>query len=100
MPDEPSITVANLWKTFQGKGPCGDVSFPVARGEFFGFLGPNGAGKTTTIKILCGLMKPDRGRASVAGVDVIADPLAAKARIGILPDTPDTFDRLTGHELV
>jgi ABC-2 type transport system ATP-binding protein len=100
MPEEPSIVVESLWKTFQRKVAVGDISFSVARGEFFGFLGPNGAGKTTTIKILCGLMKPDKGSARVAGIDVIADPLAAKARIGILPDTPDTFDRLTGFELV
>ncbi|HKE02340.1 MAG TPA: ABC transporter ATP-binding protein [Planctomycetota bacterium] len=100
MPEEPSIEVTSLWKSFHGKVAVGDVSFSVAPGEFFGFLGPNGAGKTTTIKILCGLMKPDGGKATVAGVDVLADPLAAKARIGILPDTPDTFDRLTGWELV
>jgi ABC-2 type transport system ATP-binding protein len=100
MTEEPSIAVSQLSKTFQGKPAVADVSFTVSRGEFFGFLGPNGAGKTSTIKILCGLMKPDGGSARVAGIDVLADPLATKARIGILPDTVDTFDRLTGFELV
>ena len=76
------------------------MSFEVGRGEFFGFLGQNGAGKTTTIKMVCGLLKPTSGQIRVAGRDVLADPLAVKARIGILPDTIETFDRLSGQELV
>jgi len=96
----PSIVAENLTKRFKETLAVDRVSFTVGRGEFFGFLGPNGAGKTTTIKMLCGLMKPAAGRIVVAGHDVAADPLGVKARIGILPETIETFDRLTGWELV
>src|SRR6185436_16715230 len=97
---DSAVTVTELSKRFKETLAVDRVSFEVKRGEFFGFLGPNGAGKTTTIKMLCGLMKPTSGAITVAGRDVLADPLAVKARIGILPDTIETFDRLTGWELV
>jgi ABC-2 type transport system ATP-binding protein len=100
MNDAPAIAVHELTKLFEGKRAVDRVSLTVARGEFFGFLGPNGAGKTTTIRMLCGLMKPTGGSAWVAGHDVVRDPLGVKARIGVLPDTVETFDRLTGWELV
>jgi ABC-2 type transport system ATP-binding protein len=100
MNDDPRIAALDLTKRFKEVVAVDGVSFSVGRGEFFGFLGPNGAGKTTTIKMLCGLMKPTSGRVVVAGRDVAADPLGVKARIGILPDTIETFDRLTGWELV
>jgi len=100
MNDAPRISAVDLTKQFREKLAVDRVSFTVARGEFFGFLGPNGAGKTTTIKMLCGLMKPTSGRILVAGRDVASDPLGVKARIGILPETIETFDRLTGWELV
>jgi ABC-2 type transport system ATP-binding protein len=64
-----------------------DVSFEVRKGEVVGFLGPNGAGKTTTMKILTGYLFPDRGEVRVGGVDLAADPLAVKRRIGYLPET-------------
>jgi ABC-2 type transport system ATP-binding protein len=100
MNDAPRISAINLTKRFKEVLAVDQVSFTVGRGEFFGFLGPNGAGKTTTIKMLCGLMKPTAGQVIVAGRDVAQDPLGVKARIGILPDTIETFDRLTGWELV
>jgi ABC-2 type transport system ATP-binding protein len=61
------------------------VTFEVRRGEVFGFLGPNGAGKTTTIGILTTRIRPTRGRARVAGVDVVADPVAARRVLGVVP---------------
>jgi ABC-2 type transport system ATP-binding protein len=100
MNDAPRIAAYDLTKQFKEKLAVDRISFAVAPGEFFGFLGPNGAGKTTTIKMLCGLMKPTSGRILVAGRDVASQPLEVKARIGILPDTIETFDRLTGWELV
>src|SRR5687767_13288734 len=100
MPDEAAIVAVDLTKRFKETAAVDRVSFEIRRGEFFGFLGLNGAGKTTTIRMLCGLMKPTSGRMTVAGRDVVADPLGVKARIGILPDTIETFDRLTGWELV
>jgi ABC-2 type transport system ATP-binding protein len=72
------------------------LSLEVARGELFGFLGPNGAGKTTTIKMMTGLLRPDTGTISLAGVDARRDPLAAKAVTGYCPDEPLLYDRMTG----
>jgi len=100
MNEAPSIAAVELTKRFKETLAVDNISFTVGRGEFFGFLGPNGAGKTTTIKMLCGLMKPTSGRILIAGRDVAADPLGVKSQVGILPETVETFDRLTGWELV
>jgi ABC-2 type transport system ATP-binding protein len=75
-----------------------EVSFEVRRGEVFGFLGPNGAGKTTTLKMLMGLIFPTAGRAEVLGLPVPA--LAAKRRLGYLPETPYFYDYLTPEEFL
>src|SRR3954465_10466245 len=75
-----------------------DVSLEVHRGEIFGFLGPNGAGKTTTLKMLMGLIFPTAGRAEVLGLPV--PHVAAKARLGFLPESPYFYDYLTGEELL
>lgn len=77
-----------------------DVSFEVHRGEVFGLLGSNGAGKSTTIKMLCGLLKPTRGRISIGGIDMARKPLQAKAMLGYLPENPMLYDRLTGMEML
>jgi ABC-2 type transport system ATP-binding protein len=76
------------------------LDLDVPRGSFFGLVGPNGAGKTTTLSMATGLLRPDAGSAHVLGTDVWADPVAAKARIGVLPDGLRLFDRLTGLQLV
>ena len=68
----PAITVRDLVKNFDQVRAVRGVNFEVAIGEVFGFLGPNGAGKTTTINMLCTLVKPTSGEASVAGHDVVA----------------------------
>ena len=78
---------------------CG-VSFEVAPGEVFGFLGPNGAGKTTTIRVVAGLSLPTSGSVTVGGVDVLADPVPAKAMMGYVPDRPYLYEKLTGRELL
>src|SRR5262249_18764528 len=67
-------------------------------GEIFGFLGPNGAGKSTTIKILSTLLAPTSGSASVAGHDVVREPAAVRASLGLLFQDPAVDDRLTGRE--
>jgi ABC-2 type transport system ATP-binding protein len=94
------LSIHGLSKTYRGAAaPAVDsLSLEVAAGEIFGFLGPNGAGKTTTIKAIVGLLRPDSGRIVVDGIDAWADPIAAKRRIGFVPDTPDVYDRLTGRE--
>ena len=75
-----------------------EVSFEVRRGEVFGFLGPNGAGKTTTLKMLMGLIFPGGGRAEVLGMPVPS--LAAKRRLGYLPETPYFYDYLSPEEFL
>jgi ABC-2 type transport system ATP-binding protein len=72
----------------------------VPGGSFFGLVGPNGAGKTTTLSMAVGLLRPDAGRSQVFGVDVWADPVAAKQLLGVLPDGLALPERLTGRELL
>ncbi|HEX9137564.1 MAG TPA: ATP-binding cassette domain-containing protein [Nitrospirota bacterium] len=79
------IDTHNLTKYFGTLGAVQSISFTVGRGEVFGLLGPNGAGKTTTIRMLTTLLSPTSGMASVAGSDVIADPLSVKRSIGVVP---------------
>ena len=92
------IRMENLNKFYGDFHAVRDLTLEVARGEIFGFLGPNGAGKTTTLKMLTGLLRPSSGRAWVAGIDVAADPLAAKRRMAYIPDMPFVYDRLTAAE--
>jgi ABC-2 type transport system ATP-binding protein len=75
-----------------------DVSFEIRPGEIFGILGPNGSGKTTTIRILCGLLEPTSGTASVAGIDVVQDPDAVKSRIGYMSQAFGLYRDLTVEE--
>src|SRR5467141_5069756 len=76
------------------------VSFQARRGEIFGFLGANGAGKTTTLRMLCGLLRPTSGTALIDGIDIQAQPLAAKARLGYLDEEPFVHPHLTGREFL
>jgi sodium transport system ATP-binding protein len=92
------IEVANLRKTFGEVVAVDDVSFTVPNGRITGLLGPNGAGKTTAIRVLCGLIRPDRGSARIDDIDLLADPMAAQARIGVLPDAHGLYPRLTARE--
>jgi ABC-2 type transport system ATP-binding protein len=99
--EDLSVEIEDLTRIFGGtKAAVDNLSLTVRKGEFFGFLGPNGAGKSTTIKILCGLLRPTMGRVRVLGLDVIAEPLLVKQRIGLLPEEVNTFERLTGRELL
>jgi len=77
-----------------------DLSLEVPSGELFGFLGPNGAGKTTTIKMICGLLKPTGGNVRIGGFDIQDQPIRAKALLGLVPDTPVLYKKLTGRELL
>jgi ABC-2 type transport system ATP-binding protein len=82
-----SIEVKNLTKIYGEQKAVNDISFSLNKGEIVGFLGPNGAGKSTTMKIIAGYLKPDAGSAKVAGIDVSADPIAVKKKIGYLPES-------------
>jgi ABC-2 type transport system ATP-binding protein len=75
-----------------------DVTFSIPKGEIVAFLGPNGAGKTTTMRALAGIIRPTRGRLSIAGHDVVHDSIAAKRALAYIPDDPKLFDALTVWE--
>ncbi len=92
------IKVENLARNFNGLWAVDGVSFEVNEGEVFGFLGPNGAGKTTTIKMLCTLLRPSRGKAWIAGFDVVKEPHKVRRSIGIIFQDPSLDDRLTAYE--
>jgi len=98
--DGPAVRVRGLIKDYGSARVVDQLDLEVPQGEFFGFLGPNGAGKTTTIRILCGLLLPSSGQIEVAGYDVLSEPLKVKARIGVLPEEPVLYERLTGREML
>ncbi len=94
------IEIQHLVMRYGDKTAVDDVSLHVNGGEIFGFLGPNGAGKTTTIKVLVGLLRPTSGKVAVAGYDVEAQSLAAKAATGYVPDEPNLYAKLSARELL
>jgi len=92
------IETDNLSRGYGGRLALHGLTLTVAAGEILGFLGPNGAGKSTTVKILTGMIKPDGGRATVAGFDVAARPLEVKKRIGYVPESAALYESLTARE--
>jgi ABC-2 type transport system ATP-binding protein len=95
---EPSVVIDNLTKRFGDFVAVDHVSLNVPKGEIFGFLGPNGAGKSTTIRILCGLLAPTSGIATVAGFDVAREPEMVRANIGYMSQKFSLYDDLTVGE--
>jgi len=93
-----AITVRDLTRKFGAFTAVDRVSFDVEQGEIFGFLGANGAGKSTTIRMLCGLLKPTSGTASVGGIDVGANPEGVKQRIGYMSQKFSLYEDLTAQE--
>jgi ABC-2 type transport system ATP-binding protein len=89
------IVVDNLSKHFGPLLAVDGVSLVVRRGDVLGFLGPNGAGKTTTMRMITGFVEPSAGRVTIDGVDMHADPIAAKARIGYLPEGAPAYPEMT-----
>ena len=94
-PALPAIDVRGLSRRFGSFVAVDNVSFDVRRGEIFGFLGSNGAGKSTTIRMLCGLLEPSSGTATVGGVDVRRDPEGVKTRIGYMSQRFSLYELLT-----
>jgi ABC-2 type transport system ATP-binding protein len=88
------ISVKELTKRYARNTAVDHISFEVAKGQIVGFLGPNGAGKTTTMRILTCFLPPSAGTASVAGFDVLDQPLEVKKRIGYLPETPPIYPEM------
>ncbi|MGD9330211.1 MAG: ABC transporter ATP-binding protein [Desulfobacterales bacterium] len=94
------IELRQIVKTYGSYTALHRLDLSVPPGEIFGFIGPNGAGKTTTIKIIGGIMAPTAGTVHIAGIDMAQDPVAAKQRIGFIPDRPYLYEKLTGMEFM
>ncbi|MGB1199118.1 MAG: ATP-binding cassette domain-containing protein [Thalassotalea sp.] len=98
------IEVNNLHKTFKSKKDAvvalDGLSFTAKDGEITGILGPNGAGKTTCLRTLYGLLDADQGSATIDGITVTEQPLAARAKLGIFPDKFGLYERLTAYEQI
>jgi ABC-2 type transport system ATP-binding protein len=94
------IRLTNLTKRYGGFTAVGGIDLQVPRGELFGFLGPNGAGKTTTLRMIAGILRPTSGTVEIGGVDIVAEPMKAKSRLGFVPDRPFIYEKLTGSEFL
>ena len=93
----PALEIRGLKKSFDRPAVDG-LDLTVKTGEFYSLLGPNGAGKTTTLRMVAGLLRPDAGSISVAGIDALADPAAAKQIMAWISDEPMIYDKLTPLE--
>jgi ABC-2 type transport system ATP-binding protein len=94
------IRLVKLTKVYKGLRAVDEVSLEVRKGTIFGFLGPNGAGKTTTIKMMAGILQPTSGQVVIDGLDLSKDPTQIKRRMGIVPDRPFLYEKLTGVEFL
>ncbi|MBR7099434.1 MAG: ATP-binding cassette domain-containing protein [Clostridia bacterium] len=92
------IKIEHLVKNYGSNCAVDDISFEVEEGEIVGFLGPNGAGKSTTMNILTGYLSSTSGKASIAGIDILTDPIGAKKLIGYLPEQPPLYLDMTVEE--
>ena len=95
---ELAVETESLTRDFGGFRAVDGINLSVPVGSFFGFLGPNGAGKSTTIKCLTGLLRPSAGSMRILGIDPLADPVAVKRRIGVVPEDLALFERLSAPE--
>ena len=94
------IELRSLTKRYGSFTAVNAVDLDVPRGELFGFLGPNGAGKTTTLRMIAGILRPSSGSVRIAGIDLAAEPVAAKQKLGFIPDRPFIYEKLTGVEFL
>ena len=96
----PAIEIRGLAKLFDDKVAVDRINLTIPSGSFYGLVGRNGAGKTTTISMVTGMLQPTEGTALIRGIDMWAEPLKAKAHLGVLPDGVHLFDKLTGEQLI
>lgn len=89
----PALEIQNLRKAFTTPAVDG-LSLRIEPGEFYALLGPNGAGKTTTLRMVAGLLQPDKGTISICGIDALANPVDAKTVMAWVPDEPLIYDKL------
>src|ERR1700733_3499252 len=97
-PESNAVAIRSLVKTFGTFVAVDHVNLEVRRGEIFGFLGPNGAGKSTTIRMLCGLLEPTSGSATVGGLDIAKQSEAVKHNIGYMSQRFSLYDDLSVEE--
>lgn len=95
-----AVEIRGLTKLFDDKVAVDRINLAIPSGSFYGLVGRNGAGKTTTISMVTGMLQPTEGTALIRGIDMWADPLKAKAHLGVLPDGVHLFDKLTGEQLI
>jgi len=97
---ENHIETDNLTKRFGGLVAVDGINLEIPKGSVFGLLGPNGAGKSTTVRLLCTLLKPDRGSASVCGYDVVSEPVRVREITGVLPEEGNHthYETLSAYE--
>lgn len=95
-----AIETFNLTKNFGNLVAVNKLNLKIKSGEIFGFLGPNGAGKTTTIKLMTGLLKPTSGTVKIMGKNIQDNPIGAKKDIGLIPDEPQIYEKLTAIEFL
>jgi len=96
--EAPAIEVRGLRKRFGDKVAVAGIDLDIAAGSLAGLVGPNGAGKTTSLSMMTGLLRPDAGQVLINGLDVWADPVAAKAITGVVTAEATLFERLSGGE--
>ncbi len=97
---EIAIEVRGLRKSFGAKEAVAGIDLEIAAGSLAGLVGPNGAGKTTSLSMMTGLLRPGAGQVLIDGLDVWADPVGAKAVIGVVPAEARLFERLSGAEML
>jgi len=94
------IELTQLTKRYGRFTAVAGIDLTIPKGELYGLLGPNGAGKTTTMRMIAGILQPTSGTVRIAGIDIQAQPLVAKAHLGFIPDRPFVYDKLTGAEFL
>ena len=92
------LRIEHITKRYGEKTAVDDLSLHIAPGEIYGFIGHNGAGKTTTLKAAVGLLTPDEGEITICGHSVKKEPLVCKQSVAYIPDNPDLYEFLTGHQ--
>ncbi len=98
--DNLAVSLQGVRKCYGSKVAVENLTLELKRGELFAFLGPNGAGKTTTIKMIVGLLQPNKGEVRVCGHHVGTNGLEAKSQLAYVPDQPFLYEKLTGREFL
>jgi ABC-2 type transport system ATP-binding protein len=94
------IRMTGLTKRYGSFTAVDGITLDIPSGMVYGLLGPNGAGKTTTMRMIAGILQPTAGTITIGGDDITRAPMAAKARLGFIPDRPYVYDKLTGAEFL